>query len=153
MSRNSAALGRPHSSRDFLVSLSRKFFPISPHHSKCSITKRMNLTVDPPGRFSFAYFAFFLFSLLSAAAPSDSDDLGKILELQGCARAISRSTLQPLSACLSVCLSVCLSRYIYFLFKSNVYIMSNLTQQDHYSPEAYKITLCKLHFNVLISLY
>ena len=97
MSRNSAALRQPSSSRDFLASLSRKFFPISPHRPKCSITKGMKLTVDPPGRFSFAYFAFFLSSLLSAAALSDSDDLGKISELQGCARAISRSTLQPLS--------------------------------------------------------
>ena len=64
----------------------------------------MKLTVDPPGRFSFAYFAFFLSSLLSAAAPSDSDDLGKISDLQGSARAISRSTLQPLSGQMPQCL-------------------------------------------------
>ena len=83
MSRNSAALGRPSSSRDFLASLSRKFFPTSPHRPKCSITKGITLTVDPPGRFSFAYFAFFLSSLLSAAAPSDSDDLGKYQSSKG----------------------------------------------------------------------
>ena len=64
----------------------------------------MKLTVDPLGRFSFAYFAFFLSSLLSAAAPSDSDDFAKIPELQGCARAISRSPLQPLSGQMPQCL-------------------------------------------------
>ena len=56
----------------------------------------MILSVDPPGRFIYIYFAFFLSSLLSAAAPSESDYRGKIAELQGFARAISRSTLLPL---------------------------------------------------------
>ena len=55
------------------------------------MTKRIKLTVDLPGRFSLAYFAVFLSSLHSAAAPSDSDDCGKIAEVQGCARATSRS--------------------------------------------------------------
>ena len=93
MSRNTAALGQPSSSCDFLA----RVFAISPYRPKCSITKGMKLTVDLPGRFSFAYFAFFLSCLLSAAAASDSDDLGKIAELQGCVRDISRSMLQPLS--------------------------------------------------------
>ena len=60
------------------------------------------------------------------------------------------------SVCMSVCLPACLfvsvCQYIYFPFKSNVYITSNLTQQDHYRFEAYKITLHQLHFNILISL-
>ena len=56
-----------------------------------------------------------------------------------------------LSFCLSVCLySVCLNTYIFHL--NQMVHMSNLTltQQNHYGPEAYKITPSTLHFDVLI---
>ena len=46
-----------------------------------------------------------------------------------------------LSVCLSVCLSVSI-HMIYFPFTSNIYIMSNLTQQDHYGPAAAYLSVC-----------
>ena len=59
----------------------------------------------------------------------------------------SRQTRTTVSVCPSV------RQYVYFQFKSNVYIMSNLTltRQDRYRLEAYKITLRKLHLEVCLS--
>ena len=76
-----------------LKTFAKTSFPLLPISHR---TRGVTLTIDPPGSRTFLYLSIFC-SLLFAAAPSSSADLGKMSELHGWAMAMSKSMLVPVS--------------------------------------------------------